>query len=122
LSAQRWLDVGFLRSGTGNGELQIQDNGGVGGIRTLDTAFQPYNGLANRRLQPLGHDSVLYSDYVKSFKTLSQKRPVQHLPLGNGSIRRGSMMQPARSLKDGPESGKSSERPSFRISPFVVRA
>jgi hypothetical protein len=29
--------------------------GGEGGIRTLDTAFQPYNGLANRRLQPLGH-------------------------------------------------------------------
>src|SRR5215472_17051237 len=32
--------------------------GGAGGIRTLDTAFQPYNGLANRRLQPLGHSSV----------------------------------------------------------------
>ena len=28
---------------------------GEGGIRTLDRAFQPYNGLANRRLQPLGH-------------------------------------------------------------------
>ena len=35
-------------------------NGGGRGIRTLDTAFQPYNGLANRRLQPLGHPSVLY--------------------------------------------------------------
>jgi hypothetical protein len=33
-------------------------NGGAGGIRTLDTAFQPYNGLANRRLQPLGHSSA----------------------------------------------------------------
>jgi hypothetical protein len=32
--------------------------GGKAGIRTLDTAFQPYNGLANRRLQPLGHLSV----------------------------------------------------------------
>ena len=31
--------------------------GGAGGIRTLDRALQPYNGLANRRLQPLGHDS-----------------------------------------------------------------
>src|SRR5438046_10495673 len=29
--------------------------GGEAGIRTLDTAFRPYNGLANRRLQPLGH-------------------------------------------------------------------
>ena len=32
--------------------------GGAGGIRTLDTALRPYNGLANRRLQPLGHSSV----------------------------------------------------------------
>ena len=30
---------------------------GAGGIRTLDRALQPYNGLANRRLQPLGHHS-----------------------------------------------------------------
>jgi hypothetical protein len=36
--------------------------GGAGGIRTLDTAFQPYNGLANRRLQPLGHSTPGYSD------------------------------------------------------------
>src|SRR5881227_3603941 len=28
---------------------------GEGGIRTPDRAFRPYNGLANRRLQPLGH-------------------------------------------------------------------
>ena len=33
-------------------------DGGAGGIRTLDTAFQPYNGLANRRLQPLGHSTT----------------------------------------------------------------
>ena len=32
-------------------------SGGDGGIRTLDRALQPYNGLANRRLQPLGHVS-----------------------------------------------------------------
>jgi hypothetical protein len=38
--------------------LQLIENkrhGGERGIRTLDRAFQPYNGLANRRLQPLGH-------------------------------------------------------------------
>src|SRR5437868_4688891 len=29
--------------------------GGERGIRTLDTGVSPYNGLANRRLQPLGH-------------------------------------------------------------------
>ena len=32
--------------------------GGDGGIRTLDRPLQAYNGLANRRLQPLGHISV----------------------------------------------------------------
>ncbi len=37
-------------------------DGGAGGIRTLDTALQPYNGLANRRLQPLGHSSPDHSD------------------------------------------------------------
>jgi hypothetical protein len=30
-------------------------SGGEAGIRTLDTGFSPYNGLANRRLRPLGH-------------------------------------------------------------------
>src|SRR5438270_1679722 len=29
--------------------------GGEGGIRTPDRSVSPYNGLANRRLQPLGH-------------------------------------------------------------------
>lgn len=32
--------------------------GGAGGIRTLGTALQPYDGLANRCLQPLGHSSA----------------------------------------------------------------
>src|SRR5437764_5487663 len=36
----------------------VNRRGGAGGIRTLDRALQPYNGLANRRLQPLGHSSV----------------------------------------------------------------
>lgn len=35
----------------------VRHAGGDGGIRTLDRALQPYNGLANRRLQPLGHVS-----------------------------------------------------------------
>ncbi len=30
-------------------------SGGEGGIRTPGTGFSQYNGLANRRLQPLGH-------------------------------------------------------------------
>ena len=32
--------------------------GGEAGIRTLGTGLSPYNGLANRRLQPLGHLTV----------------------------------------------------------------
>src|ERR1700730_8722562 len=34
----------------------VTGNGG-GGIRTPDRVLKPYNGLANRRLQPLGHPS-----------------------------------------------------------------
>src|SRR5690348_214112 len=44
------------------------ETGGAGGIRTLDTAFQPYNGLANRRLQPLGHSSADPAPYIESTK------------------------------------------------------
>jgi hypothetical protein len=36
----------------------MQGDGGAGGIRTLDRPLQAYNGLANRRLQPLGHSSM----------------------------------------------------------------
>ena len=37
---------------------RIDKPGGEGGIRTPGTGFSPYNGLANRRLQPLGHLSA----------------------------------------------------------------
>ena len=35
--------------------MELRESGGEGGIRTLGTGVSPYNGLANRRLQPLGH-------------------------------------------------------------------
>jgi hypothetical protein len=38
--------------------VRAKADGGEAGIRTLDTGFGPYNGLANRRLQPLGHLTV----------------------------------------------------------------
>jgi hypothetical protein len=41
-----------------SGLLGFKSNGGEAGIRTLGTGFGPYNGLANRRLQPLGHLSA----------------------------------------------------------------
>ena len=37
--------------------------GGEAGIRTLGRAFGPYNGLANRRLQPLGHLTAEFQVY-----------------------------------------------------------
>ena len=35
-----------------------EENGGEGGIRTLGTGFNQYNGLANRRFRPLSHLTV----------------------------------------------------------------
>jgi hypothetical protein len=56
--------------------------GGAGGIRTLDTAFQPYNGLANRRLQPLGHSTIQF------FRRATDGRPLW-LPAVSGRQPRG---------------------------------
>ena len=39
----------------------LTDSGGEGGIRTPDRGVSPYNGLANRRLQPLGHLSGVFA-------------------------------------------------------------
>jgi hypothetical protein len=39
-------------------QAHYDGDGGAGGIRTLDRPLQAYNGLANRRLQPLGHSSI----------------------------------------------------------------
>ena len=41
-------------------------NSGEGEIRTPDTGFSPYNGLANRRLRPLGHLSRDAWYYLRS--------------------------------------------------------
>src|SRR5580698_5435440 len=47
----------FARSSANNSRIYLHFRlyGGEGGIRTLDRVVRPYNGLANRRLQPLGH-------------------------------------------------------------------
>jgi hypothetical protein len=47
------LETGRVSEGKLNGWNNL--TGGEAGIRTLDTGFSPYNGLANRRLRPLGH-------------------------------------------------------------------
>jgi hypothetical protein len=38
--------------------LLIENESGAGGIRTLGRILRSYNGLANHRLQPLGHSSL----------------------------------------------------------------
>ena len=53
-------------------------NGGDGGIRTLDRALQPYNGLANRRLQPLGHVSKRKSSQCRGNWTIRCSRQGRH--------------------------------------------
>jgi hypothetical protein len=44
--------------------MGAKTTGGEGGIRTPDRVVRPYNGLANRRLQPLGHLSGVWSSCV----------------------------------------------------------
>ena len=55
--------------------LDNKSNGGERGIRTLDTGVSPYNGLANRRLQPLGHLSVLQTSSPVEAQGMLQNRP-----------------------------------------------
>ena len=49
------IQLGIIVTITGWHVPDKKSSGGEGGIRTLDTGVSPYNGLANRRLQPLGH-------------------------------------------------------------------
>ena len=59
--------------------------GGDGGIRTLDRALQPYNGLANRRLQPLGHISAFIN---QTLSTQSRFRTLEMVPIGSQTIQK----------------------------------
>jgi hypothetical protein len=70
--------------------------GGAGGIRTLDRALQPYNGLANRRLQPLGHSSIR-ADMPDT--RASRKRQIQITPKPfTGPIRGAGAPRSARAI------------------------
>ena len=50
--------------------MVLNTTGGEGGIRTPGTGFSPYNGLANRRLKPLGHLSAMLTEGLHSRLTL----------------------------------------------------
>jgi hypothetical protein len=53
------------------GNESFSGKNGEAGIRTRDTGLTPYNGLANRRLQPLGHLSRMGQKVVR--KTAKRK-------------------------------------------------
>lgn len=56
---QRWRLTERISAGAALAWKPAEHGAGGGeGIRTLDKALGPYNGLANRRLQPLGHPSA----------------------------------------------------------------
>src|SRR4051812_10661364 len=85
--------------GVGSGEI---------GIRTLDTDLTPYNGLANRRLQPLGHlsgDAKQYQDGLKRQGVFN--------PWGRGWARplRMAIARPATPSCPPPVAGRRENRP-----------
>src|SRR5947208_15406032 len=57
----------------GHSTLDICLSHGEGGIRTPDRSVSPYNGLANRRLQPLGHLSDKRNSQSNPFCWLRSK-------------------------------------------------
>jgi hypothetical protein len=68
-------------------------NGGAGGIRTLDTGLHPYNGLANRRLQPLGHSSIKNANLLQGWLVLRLLAYASGQPLGHSSIKNANLLQ-----------------------------
>ena len=52
----------------------LRNSGGDGGIRTPDKGLGPYNGLANRRLQPLGHVSARGVSIVRAPAGVNRRR------------------------------------------------
>jgi hypothetical protein len=86
--------------------------GGERGIRTPGRGVSPYNGLANRRLQPLGHLSgVHWTDYIRSrapdflatilpaakkskLETRRVPQPAPPVPASRGACRGVSLLRP----------------------------
>ena len=68
-------DVPFRR--TPPSRLLPRSPAGEGEIRTPDTGFSPYNGLANRRLRPLGHLSRSATYYLRIARISSPETHVR---------------------------------------------
>jgi hypothetical protein len=70
--AEVWRRGGDGRSGSKTINESGHKTGGEAGIRTLDRAFRPYNGLANRRLQPLGHLTAARNLSIRQASTYAE--------------------------------------------------
>src|SRR3954467_2064297 len=86
-----------------------ESNGGEAGIRTLGTTLRSYNGLANRRLQPLGHLTLRPAQLARSelqlaiirLNLMSRQAGAHEVP--NGINRRAAPMRAARGRHVGRE-------------------
>jgi hypothetical protein len=87
-SAAGWCSsstVPWRHFGDGLGDVKTinktgQETGGEAGIRTLGRSLSPYNGLANRRLQPLGHLTAAGFPKYTSALRLRGSRSRPHCP------------------------------------------
>jgi hypothetical protein len=76
--------------------LRLANTGGEEGIRTPGTGLSPYNGLANRRLQPLGHltarglSSIRQCLNVRATCPWARRRPKVSLSASHGANRIGA--------------------------------
>jgi hypothetical protein len=104
--------------------------GGAGGIRTLDRALQPYNGLANRRLQPLGHSSIR-ADMPDA--GASRKRQISSWRIPGGLTTAGTapesgsqscllILRPDGGVTDLPHAGRKYDAASPRTALRIFRA
>ena len=88
--------------------------GGEAGIRTLGRALRPYNGLANHRLQPLGH--------LTAARNLSIRQPLSYggtaVPRIVPEIVPASLSEAARVAQARPRSADPKAGGSFRQQPF----
>src|SRR5574337_528025 len=79
--------MGARRRALARLQRAARELGGDGGIRTLDRALQPYNGLANRRLQPLGHVSAKRAQEMRLQARYAQPFPPKQARRGRQNAR-----------------------------------
>ena len=93
---------------------QLLDVGGEEGIRTPDTGFSPYNGLANRRLQPLGHLTARDAKYTTGLADFRGPRSPYRLSL------KLSLSATPSVVRAGRASSVSAFQPLYGTRPFAA--